>query len=103
MSSTEPTKLPGRPQDKVSLINTADDPLGSDRMGTYDIKAKPKSGENSLKVKYQGGSPLALENTTTRAAYYKNKALLEQFGKRNTELYKESDLLNENQIKPDLI
>ena len=32
----EPTKLPGRPANKVSLINTSDDPLGRDRMGVYD-------------------------------------------------------------------
>lgn len=102
INPTEPTKLPGRPQEKVSLINTSDDPLGSDRMGTYDIKSKPRSGEDSLKVKYQGGSPLALENAKTKAEYYKNKLILEQFGKRNTELYKEGDLLNENQIRPDL-
>ena len=99
----EPTKLPGRPQDKVSLINTSEDPLGRDRMGTYDLKAKPKAGEDSLKVKYQGGSPLALERASmTQAVYYKNKQLLESLGKRKVDLYNESDLLNENQIRPDL-
>lgn len=98
----EPVKLPGRPQDKVSLINTKDDPLGSDRMGTYDLKAKPRSGEDALKVKYQGGSPLALENATAKAVYYKNKQMLEQMNKRKVDLYKQSQLLNEDQIRPDL-
>ena len=102
VNPTEPTKLPGRPQDKVSLINTSEDPLGRDRMGVYDLKSKPKSGEDALKVKYQGGSPLAMENTTaTRAVYYKNKQLLEQFGKRNIDLFKQSNLLNEDQLRPD--
>lgn len=102
INPNEPVKLPGRPQDQVSLINTADDPLGNDRMGTYDLKAKPKTGEDSLKVKYQGGSPMALENAATRVVYHKSKSLLEQFGKRKVDLYKESELLNESQIKPDL-
>ena len=78
-------------------------PLGSDRIGTYDVKSKPKSGEDALKVKYQGGSPLAMENLQTKAVYHKNKMLLEQFGKRKTDLFDQGNLLNEDQIKPDLI
>jgi len=102
INPNEPVKLPGRPQDKVSLINTDDDPLGRDRMGVYDLKAKPNSGEDALKVKYQGGSPLALENAKTKAVYYNNKIMLEQMGKRKIDLYKQSELLNEDQLRPDL-
>jgi len=99
----EPVKLPGRPEDKVSLINTADDPLGTDRMGVYDLKSKPTAGEDSLKSKYKGGSPLSLKEQKSRTvtAYLNNKSTLESFG-RKINLYKESNLLNENQIKPDL-
>ena len=108
INPNEPVKLPGRPADKVSLINTSDDPLGRDRMGVYDLKSKPTTGEDSLKVKYKGNSPLSLRenrepNNVTIAAYLRNKSSLEAFGKRRVDLYKESDLLNENQIKPDLI
>lgn len=102
INPNEPVKLPGRPQDKVSLINTDDDPLGRDRMGVYDLKAKPNSGEDALKVKYQGGSPLALENARTKAVYFNNKIMLEQMGKRKIDLYKQSELLNEDQLRPDL-
>ena len=71
------------------------------------LKSKPNSGEDSLRVKYKGNSPLALKEnkergSTTVAAYLTNKTTLEAFGKRRVDLYKESDLLNENQIKPDL-
>lgn len=99
----EPVKLPGRPENKVSLINTADDPLGSDRMGVYDLKSKPTTGEDSLKVKYKGNSPLSLkeQSNATTAAYLTNKSTLADFSRR-VNLYKESNLLNENQIKPDL-
>ena len=98
----EPTKLPGRPQDKVSLINTSDDPLGRDRMGVYDLKSKPTTGEDSLKIKYKGDSPVSLkENAITKAAFLKNKKALEDWG-RKVHLYKESELLNENQIRKDL-
>jgi hypothetical protein len=98
----EPVKLPGRPQDKVSLINTSDDPLGRDRMGVYDLKSKPNTGEDSLKVKYKGGGPMSLKEgySATTSTYLKNKGIFKDLGKR-VNLYKESDLLNENQIKPD--
>jgi len=98
----EPVKLPGRPEDKVSLINTSDDPLGRDRMGVYDLKSKPTTGEDSLKIKYKGDSPVSLkENALTKAAFLKNKKSLEDWG-RKVHLYKESELLNENQIRKDL-
>jgi hypothetical protein len=102
INPNEPVKLPGRPQEKTSLINTQGDPLGQDRTGLYAMKAKATSGEDSLKVKYQGNSPLALEYNNTKAVYYKNKEVLAELGKRKVDLYKDSDLLNENQIKPDL-
>jgi hypothetical protein len=103
----EPVKLPGRPESKVSLINTSDDPLGRDRMGVYDLKSKPNTGEdnNSLKHKFQGGNPLALKESRNRttAAYLTNKTTLEAFGKRKVDLFKDqSQLLNEDQIKRDL-
>ena len=102
----EPTKLPGRPEEKVSLIGTADDPLGRDRMGTYDLKSKPRTGEDgsTLKNKFHGGSPLSLkeDHNKTVASYLQNKSTLEAFGKRKVDLYKnDSQLLNENRIKPD--
>jgi hypothetical protein len=102
----EPTKLPGRPENKVSLINTAEDPLGRDRLGVYDLKSKPRSGEsgNSLKNKFHGGSPLSLKEgySATTATYLKNKSSLADFGKKRVNLYQEeSQLLNEDRIKPD--
>ena len=102
----EPVKLPGRPANKVSLINTADDPLGSDRLGVYDLKSKPSSGEDGLKAKFLGGNPMSLKEgrNTTVAAYLTNKAALETY-KRNkrVNIYesKEGSLLDESRIKPD--
>jgi len=104
---SEPVKLPGRPANKVSLINTSDDPLGRDRMGVYDLKSKPGSGEDSLKVKFTGGSPLSLRENknTTVAAYLTNKAALESFKKiKRVNIYendKTSELLDESRIRPD--
>lgn len=104
---SEPTKLPGRPAEKVSLINTADDPLGRDRMGVYDLKSKPTSGEDGLKTKFLGGNPMSLKENknTTVAAYLTNKAALEAYKRDKrvniyeTESFK--DLLDESRIKPD--
>lgn len=69
------------------------------------LEVKKKTGEDKLKVKYQGNSPLALQEkqSITKAEYHRNKLILEQFGKRKVELYKQSDLLNEDQIKRDLL
>lgn len=107
LNPDEPTKLPGRPENKVSLINTSDDPLGRDRMGVYDLKSKPNTGEgeDTLKTKYQGGSPLSLKekHSLTKNSYLTHKKDLEAFGKRKVDLYRqESQLLNEDQIKRDL-
>lgn len=98
----EPVRQPGRPSENPSFINTAADPLGPDRTGRDSYNKAKTSGEDKLKVKYQGNSPLSLNESRARAEYYKHKQALEQFGKRNVDLYKESDLLNEDQIKPDL-
>lgn len=103
----EPTKLPGRPESKVSLINTAEDPLGRDRMGVYDLKSKPHTGENgsTLKNKFHGGSPLSLTERTnpTMASFLQNReSLKKMFGAKRVNLYEEkSDLLNEDRIRPD--
>ncbi len=71
-------------------------------MGVYDLKSKPTTGEDSLKAKYAGNSPLSLKEgkNATVATYLRNKSALEDFS-RKISLYKESNLLNENQIKPD--
>jgi hypothetical protein len=105
----EPVKLPGRPENKVSLINTSDDPLGRDRMGVYDLKSKPNTGEDgpSLKSKFTGGSPLSLRENknSTVAAYLTNKSTLESFKKnKRINIYEEKNnnqLLDETRIKPD--
>ena len=101
---TEPTRVPGRPQSKNSFIGTAKDPLGRDRMGTYDYKSKPTGGEDgTLKTKYQGGSPLALESTHARSIYSGLKNSLEQIGaKRKITLFEESNLLDEDGIIRDI-
>ena len=103
INPNEPYRRPGRPSENPSFINTAADPLGPDRLGRDDMNKAKTSGEDKLKTKYQGNSPLALNESRAKAEYYKNKAALEQFGKRNVDLYKESSLLNEDQIKPDLL
>lgn len=103
----EPTKLPGRPEEKVSLINTAEDPLGRDRMGVYDLKSKPQTGEagNTLRHKFHGGSPMSLKenHSPTMGAFLKNKESLQKmFPNRRVNLFEsQSDLLNEDHIKPD--
>jgi hypothetical protein len=100
---TTPQK-PGRPTTSTSMLNTDKDPMGRDKLGTYDIKAKPASGEDgTMKNTFQGGSPLALENTKARTEYLKNKSMLENIPtNRKISLFEGSDLLNEDNIKDNL-
>jgi hypothetical protein len=101
---TEPIHEPGRPQKKASFINTAKDPLGRDRMGSYDMKSKPASGEDATgKTRYIGGSPLALENKNTQIAYHTNKAMFDKMNfNHKVNLFEQSNLLDEENIIGDI-
>jgi hypothetical protein len=100
----EPIKVPGRPKEKASMIDTADDPLGRDRMGSYDLKAKPSSGEDAGgRTKYIGNSPLSLENKNTQVIYHTNKIMFDKLGMNHkVNLYPQDKLLNENNIIEDI-
>jgi hypothetical protein len=86
----------GRPEEKVSNINTQQNALGRDRLGRKDNKVDDQ--ERFGTPNYKGGSPLALE--TSKSVYSKNKTLLESlnkdiiFGKKNTG----ESLLDENNL-----
>jgi hypothetical protein len=89
----------GRPEEKVSVINTQNDPLGKDRLGagengTLYTANIPDEGSGTPK----GGSPLAI------AEAYKNKFALGAIPKeiRKEIVFgpdQEPSLLNENNIK----
>lgn len=101
---TEPTKIPGRPTEKNSFINTPGDPLGRDRLGTYDLKAKPAGGgEENMKVRYAGNSPLALEGQQAKAMYNIMKDTLStiELGRKTT-LFEQESLLDEKNIREDI-
>lgn len=67
----------GRPEEKVSNINTQQNALGRDRLGKKDNKVDDQEGFGT--PNYKGGSPLALE--TSKSVYAKNKTLLESLNK----------------------
>jgi len=80
---------PGRPQEKATIYNTQDDPLGRDRLGRDDMKGK-----------YAGEEDRLVENTRTKSIYYKFK---DMFGEKKVVLFEEEnksgDLLDEKNIK----
>jgi hypothetical protein len=86
----------GRPEEKVSDINTQDNALGKDRIGKVSMKVDDQ--EEFSKNNFKGGSPLALENAKT--IFAKNRTLIEGLAKRNVfEKDKQAEnLLNENQL-----
>ena len=82
----------GRPEEKVSDRNTQDNAFGKDRLGAKGMKADDNESD-SIKVKYKGGSPLALE------AKLKNRVLFESLNKNLSIKNKGESLLDESNIK----
>jgi hypothetical protein len=82
----------GRPEEKVSNRNTQDSAFGKDRLGAKGMKADDNESD-SVRVKYKGGSPLALE------AKLKNKVLFENMDKKLSLKNQGESLLDESNIK----
>ena len=87
----------GRPEEKVSNINTQDGNFGKDRLGVDRMKGKENESD-SLRPTYKGGSPLALEARTT---YLQNKDMLKKIPLNRKQLVFEQDesLLDEGNLK----
>ena len=82
----------GRPKEKVSNINTQDNPFGRDRLGRQDMKVDDQEGYGRPK---KDVTPLALE------IVYKNSTLLESL-KKDLVFKKDTDkpsLLDESNLK----
>jgi hypothetical protein len=90
----------GRPKEKVTDKNTQDNAFGKDRIGAIGAKVDGDESD-SIKPKYQGGSPLALETKTTRN---KNSYAFNSIKNHKKQIIFESDingnsLLDESQIR----
>jgi hypothetical protein len=97
----EPKPRPGRPEKYSSIKGTDADPFGRDRLGTYDMKSNAETGEDKRGFQFKGG-PLSMESAMN--VFLRNKKSLEKMNRkadRSILLYEESDILNENNIKPD--
>jgi hypothetical protein len=86
----EDKALLGRPEEKVTNINTQDNVFGKDRLGKKAMKVDDQPGFDS---KFRGSSPLALENKL------KHKTLVEGLDKTTVFNKGKKDLLDESQIK----
>ena len=99
-NQSDTVRLPGRPESKVSIINTQDSPFGKDRLGRGEYSAPAEAEEKLGKTQYKGGSPLALEST--QAVYHQSKNMLSGLnGIRKVKLFESKDdegLLSENNI-----
>jgi len=87
----------GRPEEKVSNINTQDGNFGKDRLGVNRMKGDENESDN-IKPSYKGGSPLALE---ARTAYLQNRDMLKRIPINRKQLVFEQDesLLDEGNLK----
>jgi hypothetical protein len=90
----------GRPKEKVSKMDTQEDPLGKDRLGKISMKLDDQPGLKPLKEKLSS-------QVNPKTEYLKNKKLLESISKKKKtpkkKLFVESDkqkesLLDENQL-----
>jgi hypothetical protein len=89
----------GRPKEKVTDKNTQDNALGKDRLGTDGVK-KDGDESDSIKPKFKGGSPLALETRNKN----KNSKMFNDIKNQTKQIIFESDikgnsLLDESQIR----
>ena len=89
----------GRPKEKITNKNTQDNAFGKDRLGTDGVK-KDGDESDSIKPKYKGGSPLALETRNKN----KNSKMFNDIKNQNKQIIFESDirgnsLLDESQIR----
>ena len=90
----------GRPQDTNVKRNTQDDNFGKDRLGTKRMKDTDKNDSNSIRPKFKGGSPLALESA--QITYLKNKDIFKKMTQKRLIFEGDKDdtsLLDENQLK----
>jgi hypothetical protein len=86
----------GRPEEKASFINTADDPLGMDRLGRDSNKKDDQQGYGRDKT-----SPYALEST--KREYSRHLRSLDGLEQKKVLIFEEakkgSSLLDETQIR----
>ena len=90
----------GRPQDTNVKRNTQGDNFGKDRLGVKRMKDTDKNDSNSIKPKYKGNSPLALESAKT--TYLKNLEMFKNLNKKKLIFEEDKDdtsLLDEKQLK----
>jgi len=91
----------GRPEEKVSNINTQENPFGKDRLGKKEIGSGNIGDEEQSSTLRPGKkvAPLALESKTQ---YYKNKSLFQGLEKKKL-IYeqKTKDLLDESNLLPE--
>jgi hypothetical protein len=97
-SGYDETKPVGRPQEKASIVNTQNDPLGKDRTGRIGNNTTNEPNIPREDGTPKGGSPLAI------AEVYKNKGALGAIPQslRKEIVFgpdQEPSLLNENNIK----
>ena len=90
----------GRPKDTNVKRNTQDDNFGKDRLGVKRMKDTDKNDSNSIRPKFKGGSPLALESA--KSSYMKNLNMFKDLNKKILIFEEDKDdssLLDEKQLK----
>jgi hypothetical protein len=87
----------GRPQEKASIANTQDDPLGKDRLGSIENSTVYTANIPNESGAYRGGSPISFAESIR----YKN--MLKDIPRADKQIIfesqQESSLLDEKNIK----
>ena len=90
----------GRPKERASNIGKQDNAFGKDRIGRVGMR-KDNDSSDSIKPKYKGGSPLALE---TKNLSKSQEEMLNKIPKKKKQMIFEKDkkqtsLLDDKQIR----
>jgi hypothetical protein len=90
----------GRPKERASNIGKQDNAFGKDRIGRVGMR-KDNDSSDSIKPKYKGGSPLALE---TKNLSKSQEEMLNKIPKKKKQMIfekdkKETSLLDDKQIR----
>ena len=90
----------GRPKERASNIGKQDNAFGKDRIGRVGMR-KDNDASDSIKPKYKGGSPLALE---TKNLSKSQEEMLNKIPKKKKQMIfekdkKETSLLDDKQIR----
>ena len=100
-----PEQPVGRPEKGVDH-NDQDSNFGRDRLGKDDLKGKGKDADGmdayNAKTRANVNTSMKLETASTQAVFLSNKAMFDNMSSRKINLFEQSNLLDEDNIREEI-